>query len=84
MITELKSVLDVWKKMPTERHARFFFENAIWVDDRFRPHCGSLSSQPLCGASVRPGQYQCIDRECRRQFTAAARTANCLRGCSEI
>jgi hypothetical protein len=34
MITELKSVRDVWKKMPTERHARLFLENAIWGDDR--------------------------------------------------
>lgn len=41
MITELKSVRDVWKKMPTERHARLFLENAIWGDDRFCPHCGS-------------------------------------------
>ena len=24
MISELKSVRDVWKKMPTERHARLF------------------------------------------------------------
>ena len=31
MITELKSVRDVWKKMPTERHARLFLENAIWA-----------------------------------------------------
>jgi transposase-like protein len=75
MITELKSVRDVWKKMPTERHARLFLENAIWGDDRFCPHCGSLSSRPLRGASVRPGLYQCIERECRSQFTVTTRTS---------
>ena len=74
MITELKSVRDVWKKMPTERHARLFLENAIWGDDRFCPHCGSLSSRPLRGASVRPGLYQCIERECCSQFTVTTRT----------
>ena len=74
MITEVKSVRDVWKKMPTERHARLFLENAIWGDDRFCPHCGSLKSRPLRGASVRPGLYQCIERECRSQFTVTTRT----------
>lgn len=29
MINELKSVRDVWTKMPTERHTRLFLENAI-------------------------------------------------------
>jgi hypothetical protein len=74
MINELKSVRDVWKKMPTERHARLFLENAIWGDDRFCPHCGSLSSRPLRGASVRAGLYQCIERECRSQFTVTTKT----------
>ncbi|MBO9424722.1 transposase [Labrenzia sp. R4_1] len=35
--------------MPTERHAQLFLENAIWGDDRFCPHCGSLKSRPLRG-----------------------------------
>lgn len=47
MINELKSVRNVWKKMPTEHHARVFLERAIWGDDRFCPHCGSLRSRPL-------------------------------------
>ncbi len=74
MITELKSVRDVSKKVPTKRHARLVFEEAIWGDARFCPHCGSLSSRPLRGASVRPGLYQCIERECRSQFTVTTRT----------
>lgn len=74
MIAELKSVRDVWKKMPTKRHARLFLEDAIWGDDRFCPHCGSLSSRPLRGKSVRPGLYRCVERECRRQFTVTTKT----------
>jgi transposase-like protein len=74
MITELKSVRDVWKKMPTERHARLFLENAIWGGARFCPHCGSLQSRPLHGKSVRPGLYQCAERECRRQFNVTTKT----------
>ena len=74
MITELKSVRDVWKKMPTERHARIFLEHAIWAGDRFCPHCGSLRSTRLRGDTVRPGLYQCAERECRRQFTVTTKT----------
>ena len=74
MITELRSVRDVWKKMPTQHHARLFLENAIWGDDRFCPHCGSLKSRPLRSNSVRPGLYQCAERECRRQFTVTTKT----------
>lgn len=74
MISELKSVRDVWKKMATERHARLFLENAIWGEDRFCPPCGSLKSRPLRGASVRPGLYQCAEKECRSQFTVTTKT----------
>lgn len=74
MITELKSVRDVWKKMPTEHHARLFLEGVIWGHDRFCPHCGSLNSRPLRGISVRPGLYQCAEKECRSQFTVTTKT----------
>ena len=74
MITELKSVRDVWKKMPTERHARIFLEQAIGAGDRFCPHCGSLRSARFRGDSVRPGLYQCAEKECRRQFTVTTKT----------
>lgn len=53
---------------------RLFLKNALWGDDRFCPHCGSLSSRPLRGASVRPGLDQCLERECRSQFTVTTRT----------
>lgn len=74
MITELKSVRDVWKKMPTERHARIFLEQAIWAGDRFCPHCGSLRSTRLRGDTTRAGLYQCAEKECRRQFTVTTKT----------
>lgn len=74
MIAELKSFRDVWKKMPTQHHARLFLENAIWGDDRYCPHCGSLHSRPLRSKSVRPGLYQCAEKECRRQFTVTTKT----------
>jgi transposase-like protein len=38
------------------------------------PHCGSLSSRPLRGTSVRPGLYQCAEKECRSQFTVTTKT----------
>ena len=74
MISELKSVRDVWKKMPTEHHARVFLENAVWGAGRFCPHCGSLRSRRLRGRSVRARLYQCGEKECRRQFTVTTKT----------
>ncbi|SDW24831.1 IS1595 family transposase [Allgaiera indica] len=73
MITELKSVRDLWKKMPTERQARIFLEQAIWAGDRFCPHCGSLGSTRLRGDSTRAGLCQCAEKECRRQFTVTTK-----------
>ena len=37
-------------------------------------HCGSLSSRSLRSAPVRPGLYQCTEKECRSQFTVTTRT----------
>lgn len=72
MITELKSIADIWRRMPSERHARRFLEELIWPSGRYCPHCGSADSLGLPGASCRPGLYQC--RDCRRQFTVTTRT----------
>ncbi len=74
MITELKSVRDIWKKMPSERHARIFLEEMIWPSGRYCPHCGSLSSTPIRGCTARPGLYQCAERECRLQFAVTTKT----------
>lgn len=72
MITELKSLPDIWKRMPSERHARRFLEGIIWPTGRHCPHCGSVASTALRGQSCRPGLYQC--RDCRLQFTVTTRT----------
>ena len=31
MITELKSIPDIWKRIPSEMHARRFLEGIIWA-----------------------------------------------------
>lgn len=74
MITELKSVRDIWRKMPSQRHARIFLEARIWPSCRHCTHCGSLSSTPIRGRSARPGLYQYSERECRLQFTVTTKT----------
>lgn len=72
MIDQLKSIGDVWRKMPSEHHARRFLEGLIWQAGRYCPHCGSVSSTPLRGEACRAGLYQC--RDCRAQFTVTTRT----------
>ncbi len=72
MIHELKSVRDVWRRLPSEDHARKFLEELVWGEDRFCPHCGGLDSIPLRGKSSRPGLYH--RRDCRDQFTVTTRT----------
>lgn len=72
MITELKSLTDIWRRMPSEHHARKFLEGLIWPDGRYCPHCGSVETSALRGKSCRPGLYQC--RDCRSQFTVTTRT----------
>lgn len=72
MINEIKSVADVWNKLPTREDARVFFEELIWKNGRNCPHCGSLESSMISGQKTRPGLYQC--RDCRGQFTVTTKT----------
>ena len=74
MITELKSVRDIWKKMPSKHHGRIFLEQMIWPTGRYCPHCGSVWSVALRCQSARAGLYQCSEHECRLQFTVTTRT----------
>ena len=74
MITELKSVRDIWRDMPSDRHARISLEEMIWPSGRRCPHCGRLNSTPIRCRSVRPGLYHCSERECRLQFTVTTKT----------
>jgi transposase-like protein len=74
LIKEIKSLPDVWRKMPSEHHARVFLEDIIWGGGRYCPHCGSVRSIKLVGKSSRPGLYQCCEAECRGQFTITTKT----------
>jgi transposase-like protein len=60
------------ERFPDEYACRRFFENIFWKDGRFCPHCFSLKSYHLKGASVRPGLYECA--QCKRQFTVTSHT----------
>jgi len=72
MITELKSIGDIYTKMPRSDDARQFLESLMWSDGRVCPHCGGLRSTGLKGVSHRAGLYQC--NECRGQFTITTKT----------
>lgn len=74
MIDEFRSIQEVWRKMPSEHHARAFLEDLIWAEGRHCPHCGSVRSVKLAGQSSRPGLYQCGEAGCRGQFTVTTKT----------
>lgn len=74
MIDRIRSIADVWRKMPGEHHACVILEGLAWPEDRFCPHCGRVQSVRVRGMSVRPGLCQCRERECRRQFIVTTKT----------
>ena len=43
------------KQIPDEASCRMLFENLIWAEGRFCPHCHCTSSYPLRGPGRRPG-----------------------------
>lgn len=67
-----KSITDIFRRLPSEQHARRFLEELIWPNGRFCPHCGSVETTELKGARTRRGLYQC--RDCRCQFTVTTKT----------
>ena len=60
------------KNFPDEEACRRFFENVLWSQGRFCPHCHCMKSYPLAGPSVRSGVYECA--RCKRQFTVTCKT----------
>ena len=74
MVTELKSVRDIWKTMPSAHRRRVFLEEMILPTGRYSPHCGSVRSVALRCQSARAGLYQCSAPECRTQFTITPKT----------
>lgn len=72
MLTEFRSIQDVWEQLPTEADARRFLEAAIWGEVPVCPHCEAEGAWAITGKSARAGLYQC--RTCRRQFTITTKT----------
>ena len=58
--------------LPDEDACRRFLEDARWREGRYCPHCGSLESWPIHGATARAGLYEC--KGCHRQFTVTTKT----------
>ncbi len=61
-------------KCPTEEGARRFFEQLIWPDGAYRPHCGSIDVWRFRekGRNSRPGLFEC--KHCCQQFTVTTKT----------
>lgn len=59
-------------QIPDETRCRMFFENLIWPDGRFCPHCYHGQSYRLTGKSSRIGLYECA--QCKKQFTVTTKT----------
>jgi len=59
-------------RFPNENVCRHFFESILWRHGRICPHCQCQKSYPICGASARPGLYECA--KCKRQFTVTTKT----------
>jgi transposase-like protein len=63
---------DLRKQIPDETSCRKFFENLIWSQGRFCPHCQNAHSYKLRSNSCRIGLYECA--KCKRQFTVTTKT----------
>lgn len=77
-MTEINSLGDIMRRLPSQHHGRRFLERLIWPSGRVCPHCGGFWSGPIKQGKkgeegkkgkARPGLYQCRHRECRGQFT---------------
>ena len=62
----------LYQMIPNETACRAFFEELIWPDGRFCPHCRCKRSYRIAGAYTRPGLYECAD--CKHQFTVTTNT----------
>jgi hypothetical protein len=82
-MTEINSLGDIMRRLPSEHHGRRFLERLIWPSGRVCPHCGGFESGAIKQGKkgeegkkgkARPGLYQCRHRECRGQFTVTTCT----------
>lgn len=69
---DIKSIADLRRAVPNERASRRVLERLRWEHGRYCPHCGSLCSWAITGASARDGLYECAD--CHLQFTVTTKT----------
>lgn len=74
LVANITSVVDVFVRLPSERHARIFLEGMVWRNGPVCPRCGGKEVKRLEGEKCRPGLVQCKRRECRRQFTVTTKT----------
>jgi transposase-like protein len=58
------------EQFPDENACREIFEQLMWPNGRFCPHCGSRKSYKL--TSARSGLFECA--RCKRQFTVTTKT----------
>ncbi|HEX2825310.1 MAG TPA: IS1595 family transposase [Burkholderiales bacterium] len=55
--------------------ARTYLEGIRWPNGPVCPHCGAFERiSKIEGKSARPGLYQCLETECRQQFTVTVGT----------
>ena len=70
MTTETISLLEFFKKVPTEQKAQEYFENLRWNNGKHCPNCGSVSIANI--KDCKPMPYRC--RDCRRYFSVRTNT----------
>lgn len=71
---------EIMERFSTDEKARAYFEAVRWEKGRFCPHCGNadeariyaIAANPAQG--VRPGLYECGEKDCRKQFTVTVKT----------
>ena len=59
------TILELMQKFPTEDAARNWFEQQIWPDGRYCPHCGSTETFENPASETRP--YRC--KACGQHFS---------------
>ena len=78
ILAEITTVNEMVTAFEDDDRCRRLLEAMIWPRGRLCPRCGCKDSTALAGrdvgGAVRPGLYQCSNRECRLQFTVTTRT----------
>ena len=78
ILAKITTVNEMATAFSDEDRCRQLLEAMTWRRGRLCPRCGCKDSTALAGRDVgghvRPGLYQCSNRECRLQFTVTTRT----------